>query len=276
MFDYNYIFNKLNIVHTAENTKIIKSIITGLIKNGDASIEKQLINVDINNINYLWNIINKLNCYFDYKYNTKKDLTSFIYYIINNSIINFNAIFCPGYTNTGYKDYIGENNSKRLNILKEIKNLFQQEKIPVNFKITLANIFLENTNYDLNPNWKKELNTHEKKFKEKASKNFDETEIIFLSDIYNDSKYTIGYISDNLNKDKNYYNFYKNNIEFYKKMNWSNKEIKKRNDKLYTIYNIISDYIKKQENGVYLPMETMYSRSKVMTKNNVCTMYLRK
>ena len=43
-----------------------------------------------------------------------------------------------------------------------------------------------------------------------------------------------------------------------------------------TIYNIISEYINNQTNGIYLPMETMYSRSKVMTMNNVCTMYLHK
>ena len=59
-------------------------------------------------------------------------------------------------------------------------------------------------------------------------------------------------------------------------MGWGIEETKQRNDKLFTIYSIISEYINNQDNGVYLPMETMYSRSKVMTKNNVCTMYLHK
>ena len=67
-----------------------------------------------------------------------------------------------------------------------------------------------------------------------------------------------------------------NNESFYKKMGWGIEETKQRNDKLFTIYSIISEYINNQDNGVYLPMETMYSRSKVMTKNNVCTMYLHK
>ena len=59
-------------------------------------------------------------------------------------------------------------------------------------------------------------------------------------------------------------------------MGWNEREAQNRNDKLYTIYNIISEYINNQTNGIYLPMETMYSRSKVMTMNNVCTMYLHK
>ena len=59
-------------------------------------------------------------------------------------------------------------------------------------------------------------------------------------------------------------------------MGWNESEIQNRNDKLYTIYNIISEYINNQTNGIYLPMETMYSRSKVMTMNDVCTMYLHK
>ena len=97
-----------------------------------------------------------------------------------------------------------------------------------------------------------------------------------MSSIFTEEKYIKGYIDEKIIKNKTYYNFLKNNLEFYNKMGWNEREAQNRNDKLYTIYNIISEYINNQTNGIYLPMETMYSRSKVMTMNNVCTMYLHK
>ena len=128
----------------------------------------------------------------------------------------------------------------------------------------------------LNPNWKNELELHIQKFIEKSRENFDLNEIIILSRIFTEEKYIKGYIDEKIIKNKTYYNFLKNNLEFYNKMGWNESEIQNRNDKLYTIYNIISEYINNQTNGIYLPMETMYSRSKVMTMNDVCTMYLHK
>lgn len=276
MYSYNDIFNQLKIDNNAINRKYIKAIINALIQNGNAIIEKQLINVDINYVVYLWQIIDKLNCHFDYTYNTKIDLTKFLYYILNQNTINMNAIFCPGYTKNGYKDYIGNNNSTRLETLYNLKDYLQRLNVDTKINITLADIFLENTSLELNPNWKNELKCHIEKFIEKSKSYFNIDEIIILSSIFDNSKYVEGFIDDNLIKNKTYNNFFKNNLEFYNKMGWDEKEIQTRNDKLYTIYNIISEYINNQSNGVYLPMETMYSRSKVMTMNGVCTMYLHK
>ena len=276
MYSYNNLIYKLKIDDNVTNRKQLKAIINALIKNGNAIVEKQLINVDINYVIYLWGIINKLSYYFDYKYNTKIDLTKFIYYMINKNPVNLNAIFCPGYTKDGYKNYIGNNNSTRLETLNKLKDFFQKNNIDTKFNITLADIFLENTNSALNPNWKNELEIHVQKFIEKSKENFDLNEIIILSSMFAEKKYIKGYIDENIIKNKTYYNFLKNNLEFYNKMGWNENEIQNRNDKLYTIYNIISAYINSQSNGVYLPMETMYSRSKVMTTNDVCTMYLHK
>lgn len=276
MYNYNDLICKLKIDDKATNRKKLKAIINALIKSGHATVEKQLIKVDINYVMYLWEFISKLECYFDYRYNTKVDLTKFIYYIINKNIVNLNAIFCPGYTKDGYKNYIGNNNSIRLETLNMLKDYLKKSSINVRFNITLADIFLENTNSELNINWENELKLHIQKFVEKSKENFDLDEIILLSYIFTGEKYIKGYIDEKIIKNRTYYNFLKNNLEFYNKMGWNENEIQNRNDKLFTIYNIISEYINSQSNGVYLPMETMYSRSKVMTMNGVCTMYLYK
>lgn len=276
MYSYNDLICKLKMDDNVTNRKQLKAIVNALIKNGNATVEKQLIKVDINYVIYLWEIVNNLGCYFDYKYNTKIDLTKFIFYMINKNIVNLNAIFCPGYTKTGYKDYIGNNNSTRLETLNKLKDYLKKNNVDAKLNITLADIFLENTNSELNPNWKNELELHIQKFIEKSRENFDLNEIIILSRIFTEEKYIKGYIDEKIIKNKTYYNFLKNNLEFYNKMGWNESEIQNRNDKLYTIYNIISEYINNQTNGIYLPMETMYSRSKVMTMNNVCTMYLHK
>ena len=276
MYSYNDLICKLKMADNVTNRKHLKAIVNALIKNGNATVEKQLIKVDINYVIYLWEIVNNLGCYFDYKYNTKIDLTKFIFYMINENIVNLNAIFCPGYTKTGYKDYIGNNNSTRLETLNKLKDYLKKNNVDAKLNITLADIFLENTNSELNPNWKNELELHIQKFIEKSRENFDLNEIIILSRIFTEEKYIKGYIDEKIIKNKTYYNFLKNNLEFYNKMGWNESEIQNRNDKLYTIYNIISEYINNQTNGIYLPMETMYSRSKVMTMNDVCTMYLHK
>jgi len=276
MYSYESLLKKTNIEDTLENRKYLKSIVHSLIKNDQAKIEKQLIDVNYDDVLYLYNILHVLEPYFDYMYNTKIDLTQFLYYILTKKSININAIFCPGYTENGYKDYVGRNNTLRLETLKFLSRELKQMNIPTDFKIMLANIFLENVDETLNSNWKEELDIHEDKFITTASKYFESDQITKLSDIYPEEKYIKGFINEDICKGKVYNNFYKNNLDFYHKMGWNNNQIKCRNDKLYTIYSILSEYINNQENGVYIPMETMYSRSKVMTNNGVCTMYLKK
>ena len=276
MYSYDFLLEKLRIYNNLENRKILKSIVHALLKSGDAIIVKQLIDVDYNKVKNLYNILNELSSYFDYSYNTKIDLTSFLIYILNEKPLSINAIFCPGYTSDGYKDYVGTNNSKRIENLSKLSQKFDEMGVEAEFKIMLANIFLENTDYFVNSNWQKELKNHEIKFIELSKKFFNENEILKLSDIYSGEEYVNGFVDEQLCFGKVYNSFYKNNIDFYKKMNWTDNQIKFRNDRLFTIYSIISQYINCKENGVYIPMETMYSRSKVMTKNNVCTMYLLK
>lgn len=276
MYSYNDLVTKLGIEDNDIVRAHLKAIVNALIVNNEAYIAKQMIYTDLYKVEYLWNLYLKLSSYFDYRYNSKIDLTKFFSYILSNSDLNLNAIFCPGYTDNGYKNYIGGNNSKRLSTLKSLKEKLENENIKAKFHISLADIFLENTDNYENTKWKDQLLIHTEKFVEKAKENFTDDEIVILSDVFSSDKYIKGFVETELLKGKNYDNFYKNNEKFYKKMNWSLSQTKERNDKLYTIYTIISRYINSQSNGIYLPMETMYSRSKVMTHNKVCTMYLHK
>ena len=70
MYSYNDLICKLKMADNVTNRKQLKAIVNALIKNGNATVEKQLIKVDINYVIYLWEIVNNLGCYFDYKYNT--------------------------------------------------------------------------------------------------------------------------------------------------------------------------------------------------------------
>lgn len=275
-FSYDELIEILKIDNNYDNRFYVKSIVNSLIKNNDAFVRKQMIYTDKNEFLYLWELLQKFSEFFDYKYNTKIDLSNFLYFVLNGDKINFNAIFCPGYTVDGYKDYIGNNNTIRLKTLRKLKNKLEREQIDFNIKITLSDIFLENTDVERNEKLYEELSVHRKKFVEVASESFEKNEIIILSEIFNGENYVNGFIDNSLLSGKTYCNFYKSNKSFYEKMGWSETETRKRNDKLFTIYTIISDYINAQDNGVYLPMETMYSRSKVMTNNGVCTMYLYK
>lgn len=235
-----------------------------------------MICVDLELLNKYWNILIKISDYFDYNYNTKYDLMTFNNCLINDLEINFYAIFCPGYTTDGYKNRIGNNNTTRIQQLSYLKDLLIEYQIRSKFHLYLADIFLENVNDKLNPNWRKELEIHREKFMEVANSFFSAIEIDLLSNIFVTDEFEKGFIDEKLLSGKVYNNFYKNNLDFYKLMQWSDEEILNRNDKLYTLYSIISNYILNEENGIYLPMENMYFRTKIMTLNDVCSMYLYK
>lgn len=276
MYSYLDLFKLIGIANNSENLFLLKAIIHGLIKSQMAYIERQKIIVNVDLVNYLYKNIINLNKFFDYSYNCHNDIRDFVAFLVSDDIININAIFCPGYSKDGYKNRIGKNNLSRMKTLSFLKEFLLSKGIECNFKILLANIFLENTDSIKNPRWEDELHQHEQLFIETAKNYFTTDEIDFLSNIFPNREYKKGFILDEYLHSKTYDTFYKNNLSFYHKMGWSTKEIEIRNDKLFTIYNIISKYIKEQKNGIYIPMETMYFRSKVMTKNNVCTLYLKR
>ena len=40
------------------------------------------------------------------------------------------------------------------------------------------------------------------------------------------------------------------------------------------MYILVSNYINSLDSGIYLPMENMYDREKIIANNGTCTMYL--
>ena len=97
-------------------------------------------------------------------------------------------------------------------------------------------------------------------------------------DIFKNEKNYGGHIDKDIIKripPKVYRSFFIANEVFYKKLEFSEERIKERNDILATMYIMVSDYINSLTNGIYLPMENMYDREKIIANNNTCTMYLR-
>lgn len=273
-FTLEELLKKYSILVENEQKKQIKALLTAMEKNNLSYIKKQRIYIDEHRFNELFSIFNELRTIFDYKYNTRNDLEQFFDMIINeDSFINFYAIFCPGYTNSGYKDRLGHTTTSKIEKLRMLKDFCAKNKINCNMNCIYADIFLENCDNILNSNWKQELQINKELFFDFALKYFEEKEITFLSDIYPDDVYEKGFINKEILIGKGYNDFMKYNRSFYEKMAWSEEQIKYRNDKLYTIYNIIANYIKGKNNAIYLPMENMYARTKVFTKKGVCSMY---
>lgn len=268
------LFNKYTIPVNNEQKKQIKALLTATEKNDLSYIKRQKIYIDENRFTELLVLFNEFKVIFDYKYNTRSDLEQFFDRIIsNNAFIKFYAIFCPGYTDIGYKDRLGHTTTSKIEKLRILKDFCVKNKIKCDINCIYADIFLENCDSSLNPNWEQELQANKKLFYEYALKYFAEKEITFLSAVYSDDVYMKGFIDERILTGKGYDDFMKYNKSFYEKMGWSEEQIKYRNDKLYTIYNIVADYLKEQNNAIYLPMENMYARTKVFTKKGVCSMY---
>lgn len=277
ILNHNELYDKYNIIQTPENKRLVKSILTAMESNNLSTLRNQKIVFDDKIFEKLYNISIVLKDFFDYRYNVRVDLEKIFEYILTSDIdnkINFYAIFCPGYTENGYKEKIGRTTHKKIIQLKELKERLIESHIDCNFYCLYADIFVENFNYELNPNWEVELEYNKKIFCEFVVQYFSNKEIKFLSDIFSDDTYKKGFVDNDLLIGKNYEKFQSYNKKFYQEMGWDDEKIKYRNDRLYTIYTIIAKYISNQNNGVYLPMENMYARTKVFTKNDVCSMYL--
>ena len=214
MDNYDSLLEKLKLECTSDNRKYLKAIVHALIKNGDAKLIKQSIDVDFPKVQYLFWVLMELTRFFDYRYSNKIDLTKFLLYVLNDDDININAIFCPGYTSTGYKNYVGRNNTKRLWTLRKLADKLEEMDISVNFKILLADIFLENTDDILNPNWQEELSNHRGKFLDAASHFFKPNNIINLSDVFSNEEYIKGFVNEDLCQGKAYNTFSNYNINF--------------------------------------------------------------
>lgn len=281
----NEIYNSYDIENNIVNRNAIKCLLKTLIRKGLAKIEGQYYMFDQDSFNYLLDIYKKLLSFFDFFYSLKSDLTSMFDYLLdikeNDSSLSFNAFFCPGYsTNGGYKDYLGNTTTSKLKILSEISEFFKKQKIPHEINCYYCDSYIENCNDKVNPNWYKELLFNRKLFDKEASQYFENKNIYHISDldIFKTEENLGGHIDpsviERVNK-KVYRSFYIANEAFYKKLGFSKEKMQERNDILVTMYIKVSDYINSIDNGIYLPMENMYDREKIIANNDTCTMYLK-
>ena len=278
------IYTIYDVENNIVNRNSIKCLLRAMNKKEMATIEGQFYVYDEEIFTYLINMYKKLTKFFDFFYSLKSDLITMFIYLIdcyqNNTEISFNAYFCPGYNDKGgYKDHLGNTTVKKLAILGDLDKFLNQEKIPHKIHCYYCDSYIENYDDKVNPNWYQELLVNKSLFKKEAGKYFNDECIHNTSDmeVFKDEDSYGGHIDyDIINSvpKKVYNSFYIANEVFYKKMDFDNERIKERNDILATMYIKVSNYINGLTNGVYLPMENMYDREKIIANNGTCTMYL--
>ena len=275
---------KYNINNNDINSNALKGLVAALKKSKLLYEEKQLLYFDNELFDYLWHLYIDSLLFFDINYNRKSDFTlyfmSLIKATIDDEFINFFALFCPGYTKNGYKDYLGSTTKWKLKELKNISMFFDKKNIKNNVESYYSDVFLENTDSSLNENWQNELIQNRKLFHVEGEKYFPPEKIKNVSDIdiFKGSESIKGYILqkeiDMVNK-RTYNSFIKANMNFYIRMGFTEEQIKYRNDRLITMYRLLSNYINSQKSMIFLPMENMYERENIFSENNTCTMYLK-
>lgn len=280
----NDIFNIFNIEKTQLNINVVKSIIVAMISKKLCTENKQKIKFDSSIFILLWEIyLNSLE-HFDPNYNRKTDFSLFFKKIINslynNDKLEFHALFCPGYTQYGYKDHLGNTTLWKLKELLDIKKTFGNFGLIPEVICYYSDVFLENCNYALEKNWPEQLKMNRNLFHKEANKYFESCCVKNMSDIELFSHgYDIeGFVDKKIISEisKTTYNaFKKSNERFYKKMGFSEEQIQFRNDRLITMYKMFSNYLNEKSNAVFLPMENMYERENIFSENKTCVMYLK-
>lgn len=280
----NDIFQVFNIERTQLNITAVKSLISAMITKGICVQEKQKLIFDDQIFIDCWSLY--INCleFFDPNYNRKTDFSLFFKYIIDyklmNKEVNFHALFCPGYTKYGYKSYLGNTTLWKLKALRDIVNMLQYNKIEAAMTCYYSDVFLENCNSELEPNWKEQLDHNRELFHIEGNKYFDSKDVKNVSDIsvFSLEKDGEGFVDDKIITSlsrKTYNAFVKCNEKFYMSMGFTEEQMKYRNDRLITMYRIFSDYLNGLDSSVFLPMENMYERENIFSKNGTCTMYLK-
>lgn len=280
----NDIFKIFNIERSQLNVTAVKSLIAAMISKGICYQEKQKLIFDEQVFMECWLIYSNCLKYFDPNYNRKTDFSSFFKYIIDykllNKEINFHALFCPGYTKNGYKSYLGNTTLWKLKALREIVNMLQDNNIKSSMTCYYSDVFLENCNSELEPNWREQLDYNRGLFHIEGNKYFDGKDVRNASDIcvFSSEKDGEGFVDDKIiaSLSKTTYDaFVKSNEKFYNSMGFTEEQMKYRNDRLITMYRIFSDYLNCQESSIFLPMENMYERENIFSENGTCTMYLK-
>ena len=281
---FNDIFDVLNIEKNQINVNIVKAIVCALKENGLCSENKQKLKIEKDAFMYCWELYIQLLEHFDPNYNRRTDFLLLFRYILSEMLekksINFKSLFCPGYTKYGYKDRLGHTTTWKLEELYNIKNMLDKKNISNTFKNYYSDVFLENYDSSLEPKWKEQMMYNRILFHEEGEKYFGKEEVQDASviPIFNDEKSIYGYIDEKIIdslKKTTYSAFVKSNKKFYESLNFTEEQMKLRNDRLITMYRILSDYFNTMDSVVFLPMENMYERENIFSENGTCTMYLK-
>ena len=268
--------NKLNLL-------AIKELLANMEKKDLVIRQKQQLIFDEKVFNKMWNLYYNGLEHYDVNYNRKTDIKSYFKYMLENDLenipTNFFALFCPGYTDDGYKDRLGHTTIWKLKELKDILEFYKKYDLDSTLICCYSDVFLENVDTDKNSNWKAEMEYNRSLFHKEAQKYFPKEWAINTSDlpIFQSEDDVAGYINEdmvNQVRGKTYHAFTVANQKFYTKLGFSEAEMKYRNDKLITMYRILSDYLNQTKNMVFLPMENMYERENIFSENGTCTMYL--
>lgn len=280
----NDIFSIFNIEKNQLNTIAVKALIAAMISKNVCRKEKQKIIFDDDIFLECWNDYLLCLNHFDPNYNRKIDFSSFFKYLLDSIIykksIEFHALFCPGYTKHGYKDHLGSTTAWKLEELYNIKKMLQENNISSSMTCYYSDVFLENCDAKLEPSWREQLNYNRKLFHDEGEKYFDKESVKNASDIsiFENEKDKEGYVDYSIISKlpkTTYVAFKKSNEKFYNSMGFTEEQIKYRNDRLITMYRILSDYLNLRQNAVFLPMENMYERENIFSENGTCTMYLK-
>ena len=280
----NDIFKIYKIEENMVNKNVVKCIFRAMKKNKLSYITGQYYNYDKDMFEYLADNYKKILTFFDFYYSLKSDIITMFDFLIKyketKQKLIFNAFFCPGYnTKGGYKDYLGNTTTKKLHILGDLSTFLNELNINHEIHCYYCDSYVENCDERLNSEWKYELEYNRDLFYKEAGKYFNIKFIHKTSEmeIFKDENEPGGSIDDDIISSipKNVYNsFYIANRAFYIKLGFNEEQIKDRNDKLATMYILVSIYINSIDSGIYLPMENMYDREKIIANNGTCTMYL--
>ena len=280
----NDIFKMFNIEHSQLNEIAVKSLIAAMTSKGVCVQEKQKLVFDEQLFIECWSVYSKFLTYFDPNYNRKTDFSSLFKYILDNKLlkkeINFHALFCPGYTKNGYKSYLGNTTLWKLKALREIVDMLRDNNIDSTMICYYSDVFLENCNSKLEPNWREQLDYNRMLFHKEGNKYFDFKDVKNASDVsvFALEKDGEGFVDDTIISSipkRTYDAFIKSNKNFYTSMGFTEEQMKYRNDRLITMYRLFSDYLNTKSSSVFLPMENMYERENIFSENGTCTMYLR-
>ena len=280
----NDIFHIFNIKKNQLSVNAVKGLISAMVEKNKCVYDKQQIVFDEKFFLECWNVYMDSLDFFDLNYNRKTDFSLYFKYIIDckdnlDKAINFHALFCPGYSKYGYKDHLGNTTLWKLKELRNLTNMLNNH-MSVNLTCYYSDVFLENCNNNLEPDWEKQLKYNRSLFHDEANKYFNDKMVRNMSDldIFSKEKDIEGYVDENIIKSiplTTYSAFKKGNDKFYRSLGFTEEQIKFRNDRLITMYRIFSNYLNVLDNSVFLPMENMYERENIFSENNTCTMYLK-